>query len=124
MSDRNSSILIEIPSGVAQEEVWDVEEKLKQIKGVTTNLQEPKDVATAAILVLNFATTVMGTVGAIGGGIIAIHDVAKIMYDFLHSKHKEKANETGKKKVVIIKKGERIELYNLSIEEIERIIKE
>lgn len=124
MFEQNSSIIIEIPFDVAQEEAWDVEEKLKQIEGITTDLQEPRDLVAAAMLILHFTTTVMEPIGIIGGGITAIHDVAKIIYDFLHSKHKESASATGKGKVIIIKKGKRIELYNLSIEEIEKILKE
>lgn len=123
MSDPDLSILIQIPSDVPQEEIWNVEEKLKQIEGVTTDLQEPRDLVSSIMLILHFATTVMEPVEIIGGGIVALHDVAKLLYDFLHSKQEEKVRSTGKEKVVIIKKGKRIELYNLSIEEIERILK-
>lgn len=124
MSDRTTTVLIEIPADVAQQEVWDMEEKIKQVEAVGTDLQEPRDVLAGTMLVLHFAASIMGPVDVIGGGIKSIHDVATILYEFLHRAGKEKASEEGKKKVVITKKGKKIELYNLSIEEIEKILKE
>lgn len=124
MSNEKMTTLIEIPSDVAQQEVWDMEEKVRQVEGVETDLQGPRDVLGVTMLVLHFATSIMEPVAVIGGGIKSIYDVAAILYKFLHQTDKEKTGGEGKKKVVIIKKRKRIELYNLSIEEIERILKE
>ena len=124
MSDQNTSALIEIPSDVAQQEVWDLEETLRQIEGVKTDLQEPRDVPGVTMLILHLATSIMEPVAVIGGGIKSIYEVSVILHKFLHRTDKEKPREEGRKKIVIIKKGKRIELYDLSIEEIEKILKE
>ncbi len=122
MSDQPTTFRIEIPPDVAQQEVWDVEERLRQVAGVTSELQEPRDFITPTLLFLHVAAPYLGQLAAIGGGIKATHDIAQIIYDFLHPAEKEKASERGKNKVVIIKKGKRIELYNLSTEEIEKVL--
>lgn len=124
MSDQQTSLLLEIPSEVAQQEVWDAEARLRQVAGVIPELQEPKDFITPTLLFLHFAALYLEQLAAIGGGIKATHDIAKILYDFLHPADKEKSSERGKNKVVIIKKGKRIELYNLSTEEIEKVLEE
>jgi hypothetical protein len=124
MSDQQTTLLIEIPSDVEQQEVWDAEERLRQVEGVKTELQEPRDVIAATLLFLHVAAPYLGQIAAIGGGIKATHDIAKIIYDFLHPAGKEKTNARGKNKVVIVKKGKRIELYNLSTEEIEKVLEE
>jgi hypothetical protein len=124
MPDQQAALLIEIPPDVPQQEVWDIEEKLRRVEGVTPELQEPKDLITPTLLFLHVVAPYLGQLATIGGGIKATHDIAKIVYDFLHPLEKEKASEQGKNKVVIIKKGKRIELYNLSTEEIEKVIEE
>lgn len=124
MSDQKISALIEIPPDVAQQEVWDLESTLRRVEGVETDLQEPRDVLGVTMLVLHVATSIMEPVAVIGGGIKSVYDVAVILHKFLHPTDKEKSKEEGKKKMVIIKKGKRIELYGLSIKEIERILKE
>ena len=124
MLGKQTALLIEIPPDVAQQDVWNFEKQLKRTEGVTTELQEPRDLVSATLLFLHFATPIMGQVAVIGGGIKATHDVAKIIYDFLHPIGKEKSSQQGKNKVVIVKKGKRIELYNLSTQEIEELLKE
>jgi hypothetical protein len=124
MSEQPTTLRIEIPSDVVQQEVWDVEERLKQVEGVTTELQEPRDPIAATLLFLHFVGPHLGQIAAIGGGIKATRDIAKIIYDFLHPAQTEKTSEQGKNKVVIIKKGKRIELYNLSTEEILKVLQE
>ncbi|HWS84811.1 MAG TPA: hypothetical protein VN207_11205 [Ktedonobacteraceae bacterium] len=124
MSDQQTTLLIEIPRDVLQQEIWDVEEKFKQVEGVKIELQESRDFIAATLLFLHFAVPYLEQVAAIGGGIKATHDIAKIIHDFLHPAKKENTSEQGKNKVVIIKKGKRIELYNLSTEEIEKVLKE
>ncbi len=124
MPDQQAALLIEIPPDVPQQEVWDIEEKLRRVEGVITELQEPKDFITPTLLFLHVAAPYLVQLAAIGGGIKATRDIAQIIYDFLHPAGKEKKREQDKNKVVIIKKGKRIELYNLSTEEIEKVIEE
>jgi len=123
MSDQQTTLLLEIPSEVAQQEVWDAEERLRQVAGVTPELQEPKDFMTPTLLFLHVAAPYLEQLAAVGGGIKAIYDIATILSDFLHPAEKEKTSEQGKNKVVIIKKGKRIELYNLSTEEIVQVLR-
>jgi hypothetical protein len=124
MPSEQTTLLIEIPPDVEQQEVWNVAERLEQVEGVTSELQEPKDFITPTLLFLHFVAPYLGQLAAIGGGIKATRDIAKIIYDFLHPAAREKTSEQGKSKVVIIKKGKRIELYNLSTEEILKVLQE
>ncbi len=124
MNNQQTTLLIEIPTDVPQQEVWNVAERLEQIEGVTSELQEPKDFITPALLFIHLVAPHLGQIAAIGGGIKATRDIAKIIYDFLHPPQKEKTSQQGKNKVVIIKKGKRIELYNLSTEEIMKVLQE
>jgi hypothetical protein len=122
MSDQQATLLIEIPSDVVQQEVWDTEERLRQVAGVTTELQEPKDVIAATLLFIHIVGPYVTQAVAVASGIKATRDIAQIIYDFLHPAKKEQDSDQGKNKVVIVKKGKRIELYNLSTEEIEMVL--
>ena len=124
MIDHKTVVILEIPPTIAQNEVWDLEEQLQQIEGLETDLQEAKDILAATMLVLNFTASIMGPVITIGGGIKSLYDVASIIHTFLHYKDKEKANEKDKKKVVINNKGKKIEIYDLSVEDIEKLLKD
>ena len=124
MPNQQTTLLIEIPPEVAQQKVWNVTERLEQVEGVTTELQEPKDLITPTLLILHVVAPHLEQLASIGGGIKATYDIAKIVYDFLHPAEKEKASDQGKNKVMIIKKEKRIELYNLSTEEIKKVIEE
>ncbi|SRR6266700_2438077 len=115
---------IEIPADIKQQEVWEMEKRIKAIEGVEVDLQESKDIMTTAVFVLHLTISVMEQVTAIEGGIEAIHKVAKIIHEFLHRSDSAKASSESMKKVIFVKKGKKIELYNLSIEEIEKIIKD
>ncbi len=124
MPNQQMTLLIEIPPDVAQQEVWDAEERLRQVDGVTIELQEPRDLVAATLLFIHVAVPIMRDIAIAGGAIKTTHDVAKIIHDFLHPVGKEKTNAGGKNKVVIVKKGKRIELYNLSTEEIVKVLQE
>src|SRR5438105_14527580 len=124
MSDQPLALQVEIPPEVAQQEVWDLEEQCKQVAGVTTDLQEPRDLIAATLLFLSIVGPHLGQAAAIAGGIKATHDLAQILYNFLHPTKQETDRQQGKNKVVIIKKGKRIELYNLSPKEIEKILEQ
>lgn len=119
MADQLITLQLEIPSEVAQQDIWDLEERLSQITGTTTELREPKDPIVATLLYIAIQTV------AVAGGINIIHDLAQNIYDFLHPKTQETNQQQSKNTVVIIAPdGERIELYNLTSEEIEKIIKQ
>ena len=122
MLNQQMTLLIEIPPDVAQQEVWDAEERLRQVDGVTTELREPRDLVAATLLFIHVAVPIMRDIAIVGGAIKATHDVAKIIHDFLHPTGKDQISARGKNKVVIIKKGKRIELYHLSTEEIVQVL--
>lgn len=122
MLDQPILLQIEIPSEVRQQDVWDLEEQLGHIAGITTELREPKDLLAETLLFLSVAGPYVGQAIAVAGGINTLHDLAQTIYTFLHPKRQEAESQRGKNKVVIITKGKRIELYNLSSEEIEKII--
>ncbi len=122
MSDQPITLQLEVPPEVAQQDVWDLEEQLKQVAGITTELREPKDLIAATFLFIHVVGPYVGQAAVIAGGIKAIRDLAQILYDFLHPTKQETDRQQGKNKVVIIKKGKRIELYNLSPKEIEKVL--
>jgi hypothetical protein len=122
MSDQTITLQLEIPPEIAQQDVWDLEKKCKQVAGVTTDLQEPRDFLAATLLFIHIVGPYVGQAVAVAGGINTVHDLAQNIYDFLHPKKQEIDQQQAKNKVVIIKKGKRIELYNLSQEEIEKIV--
>jgi hypothetical protein len=124
MSDQPITLHLEIPPEVAQQDVWDLEEQLGQVAGITTDLRQPKDLLAATLLFIQVAGPYVGQAVAVAGGINTIHDLSQTLYSFLHPKKQEADQQRGKNKVVIITKGKRIELYNLSSEEIEKIVKQ
>ncbi|SRR5258708_2471051 len=122
MSDQSITLQMEFPSETAQQDVWNLEEQFKQVAGVTTDLQEPRDPIAATLLFIHIVGPYLGQAAAVAGGIKAIHDLAQMLYTFLHPTKQETGQKLGENKVVIIKKGKRIELYNLSPEEIEKVL--
>jgi len=122
MSNQPTTLQLEVPPEVAQQDVWDLEEQLRQVAGITTELQEPKDLIAATLLFIHVVGPYLGQAAVVAGGIKATRDLAQILYDFLHPAKQETDRQQGKNKVVIIKKGKRIELYNLSAKEIERLL--
>jgi len=122
MSNQPTTLQLEVPPEVAQQDVWDLEEQLRQVAGITTELQEPKDLIAATLLFIHVVGPYLGQAAVVAGGIKATRDLSQILYDFFHPAKQETDQKPGKNKVVIIKKGKRIELYNLSQKEIERIL--
>lgn len=116
------TLQLEIPPEVNQRDVWEFEEHLNQIAGITTDLQEPKNIFAVTLLLIQIAAPYIGQVVTVAGGINIIHDLAENIHTFLHSRKQEDEPQPGRNKVVIITKGKRIELYNLSSKEIEKII--
>jgi hypothetical protein len=123
MSDQPIVLQVEIPPEVMQQEVWNLEAQLGSIAGITTDLQEPKDILAASLLFLSFAGPYIGQAVTVAGAVNTFHELAQTIYAFLHPKKQDTEPSRGKNKVVIITKGKRIELYNLSPEEIEKVIK-
>jgi hypothetical protein len=119
MSIQPTTLLLEIPAEVAQQDVWDLENQSRQIAGVTTDLQEPKDLITPTLLFFHLVAPYVKDAVIIAGGLKVTREVAQILYNFLHTDRKP-----GKNKVVLVKKGVRIELYNLSAQEIEKVLKQ
>jgi len=124
MSAQPITLQLEIPPEVAQQDVWDLEEQLRQVAGITTELREPKDLIAATLLFIHVAGPYMGQAAAVAGGIEAARDLAQILYGFFHPKKQDTDRQQGKNKVVIITKGKRVELYNLSSKEIEKIVEQ
>lgn len=124
MPDQSITLHLEIQPEVAQQDAWDLEEQLKQVTGVTTELQEPKDIIAPTLLFIHIVGPYLGQAAAVAGSIKAICDLAQVIYDFLHPKKQETVRQQGKNKVVIITKGKRIELYNLTQKEIESILEQ
>ncbi|MGZ3646344.1 MAG: hypothetical protein ACXVCM_21110 [Ktedonobacteraceae bacterium] len=124
MSDQPTTLQLEIPPEVAQQDVWDLEERLSQVAGITTDLREPRDPIAAILLLIHVVGPYIGQAVTLAGGVKATHDLAQIIYDFLHPKKQEVVQQRGKNKVVVITKGKRIELYNLTSEEIEHLLEQ
>ncbi|SRR6266487_528728 len=122
MSYQSITLQLEIPPETAQQDVWDLEKQLKHVAGVTTDLRESKDLIAVTLLLIHVVGPHVGEAVAFAGGIKAIRDLAQILHSFLHPPQQETDRQQGKNKVVIIKKGKRIELYNLSLEEIKEVI--
>src|SRR6266516_954941 len=122
MSDQSITLQLEIQSEIAQQDVWDLEGQLKQVTGVTTDLQEPRDVVAATLLFIHVVAPYLGQAAAVAGSIKATRDLAQILYHFFHPMKQETDHQQGRNKVVILKKGKRVELYNLSPKEIEKVL--
>ena len=78
MSDQSISLLLELPPEIVQQDVWDLEEQCKQVTGVTTELQEPKDVFAATLLFIHVIGPSLEQIAAVAGGIQATRDLAQI----------------------------------------------
>jgi hypothetical protein len=123
MSDQSLVLQLEIPPEVMQQDVWNLEAQLGSLPGVTTDLQEPKDLLTPTLLFLSIAGPYVNQAITIAGGMNTLHEFVQTIYAFLHPKKQDAEPLRDKNKVVITTKGKRIELYNLSSEEIEKVIK-
>ena len=123
MSDQPITVQLEIPPEVLQQDIWNFEKRLRQISNITTELQEPKDIVAPTLLFIQIVGPYIVQAVAVAGGINTLHELAQTVYTFLHHKKQETDRQRGKNKVVIITKGKRIELYNLSTEEIAQVLR-
>src|SRR5436309_1336700 len=80
MSDQLITLHLEIPPEVAQQDVWELEEQLGQVTGITTDLRQPKDLLAATLLFIQVAGPYVGQAVTIAGGINTIHDLAQTLY--------------------------------------------
>src|SRR5215471_13563161 len=64
MSAHSISLLLELPPEIVQQDAWDLEEQCKQVTGVTTELQEPKDVLAATLLFIHVIGPYLGQAAA------------------------------------------------------------
>lgn len=114
---------IAIPPEVRQQDVWDFEKQLGQIAGVTTDLRESRDLIAETLLLISIAAPYVTQAVTVAGDINTLHDLAQTISTFLHPKKPDIAQQPWKNKVVIIRKEERIELYNLSSNDIEKVVR-
>src|SRR5690242_18595878 len=98
MPDQPITVQLEIPSEVTQQDVWELDERLRRVAGITTELREPKDFIAATLLFIHIVGPVVGQAAAIAGGIMATRDLAQILYDFFHPKKHETDPKSGKNK--------------------------
>jgi hypothetical protein len=124
MFNQPITLQLEIPAEVAQQDVWNLEDQISHVDAITAELREPKDIVAATLLLIHVVGPYLGEAVAIAGGIKAARELAQIIYDFLHPKKQETDHRQGKNKVVIITHGKRIELYNLTPQEIESVLKQ
>jgi hypothetical protein len=125
MSDQVSTLRLEIPGEVPQQDVWDLETALQQVDGVSTDLQESRSFITAAILIIGIATSIAAPITTLGDGVKTIAEVAKLLYTFIHRPTVEKAaKQTPHTLVIITKKGNRVSVTDLSVSEIEELLKD
>lgn len=117
-------VTLEFPTDIPQQEIWDLEDQLKRIKGVETDLLEPMDLITGVTLILQIITLTAGAATGLTGGAKTVYEVSKTLYNFFRRSDRKQEGDNLKKKIIIVKKGKRLEIDNLSIEDIERIIKE
>ncbi len=118
MADQNITVFLEFSPDVAQQEIQGLEEALKHIQGVETDLQATRDPLATIILVVQIATSV----GIVAGSIKSVYEVAEKVYQFLHRKDKDKVDEQGKERVVLKQGNKTVELYNCSLEEIKQLL--
>ena len=97
LPDQQKTLLIEIPPDVVQQEIWNIAEKLEQVEGVTSELQEPRH-SLLQLCSSYICCPHLGQLAAIGGGMKATHDIAKIIYDFLHRQRNKKPVSRAKSK--------------------------
>ncbi len=53
MSNQPITLHLEIPQEAAQQDVWELEEQLSRVAGVTTELRQPKDIVAASHLFIH-----------------------------------------------------------------------
>lgn len=117
MSNPVFQLSLEIPSDVPQQELWELNDHVSQIEGVTTDLQEAKNLLADAFIFVQIIATTIAPIGVIAESAKSVYEVAKLIYEFVHSK--EKAYD-----VTINKNGKKIKIKEMSLEDIEKIIKD
>ena len=120
MAKQQADLVIEIFTDLPQQELWDTEEKLRQVVGVKeVDLQESKGLESLDPVMVAAAFYI--ALDVVNGSLQVtqrIKNMAKILYDLTRS-----ADNTKQRKVLIKNKaGTKIELYGYSAEEIEKFL--
>jgi hypothetical protein len=124
MSDQVSTLRLEIPGEIPQQEVWDLETVLQQVDGISTDLQEPRDFIATAVLIIGITTSIAGSITTLGDGVKTITEVAKLLHAFFHRPTVESvAKQAPHTLVIITKKGNRVSVADLTVAEIEELLK-
>jgi hypothetical protein len=110
-----TTFTIEIPSDIEPKHLQNLEEELNQVEGVEAELIKPKSVVAVTLLILAIIKVGMEAAKA-------SIEVAKSLYDFVQELSSRKGNESTKAIVIVTKQGDRIEINDLSIKQIEGII--
>lgn len=120
----NSELTLEIPGGVTQQDLWDLEVELSKAEGITeVSLSEPKDFGASALLVIVLIPVAAKYVKQGMETTANIQAAAKLLHGFLHPKDKKSEKDEAARKKVIFKQadGTPVELYGYSVEEIEQL---
>ena len=121
--DENMVATLEVPVGVSQQEVWSLEKELTTIGGVGVELRSNKDLNSLFTLIIQFEHEANQIIGPIVTAANAVILASKIIHKFLHPDKKESdENIASKRRVIVKRKNERFELYDLSVEEIAKIL--
>jgi hypothetical protein len=114
MSEHMTRFALYISSDVPQKELWDLNDQINQIEGVKADLREEK---TGIVEVVMMVVSFVGPILPIIDGAKTIYELAELLYEFTHKKEK-------KHNVTISKNGTKIEIKDMSVEDIEKLISE
>jgi hypothetical protein len=113
MPEHMTRFALYISSDVPQQELWDLNDQINQIEGVKADLREERNVVADTIMMV---VTIVGPILTLAEGAKSVYELAKILYELAHKK------EEGHH-VTINKNGAKIEIKNMSLEDIEKILR-
>jgi hypothetical protein len=114
MSENTTRFALYISSDVPQQELWDLNDQINQIEGVKADLREEKAGIVETVMMI---VSVIGPVLTVVESAKSVYELAKLLYEFTHSKE-EKHN------VTISKNGTKVEIKDMSVEDIKKLISE
>jgi len=115
MPENMTRFALYISSNVPQQEIWDLHDQISQLEGVTGDLREERNVVADTVMMI---VTVVGPILTLAEGAKSVYELAKIIYELAHKKEKEGHH------VTINKNGAKIEIKNMSMEDLEKLIRE
>ncbi len=116
---------ISIPSGVDQNDLWQLEDDLKAIAGEeNVRLEEPMDLMAAIGLFLSVGGQAAGYVATGVGIAVTIKETAKKLYGFLHSKDKKDEKDEAARRKMVLKRadGSEVVLYDYSEDDLAQLL--